>query len=148
MRRIMIVALLKIALASLMLFSFSAQAEVTSCRVEYSVEGWSFLYKIYKGVGIVKCVNGQQANVSIVSRGGGLTFGKSKIDRGTGTFSSVYDIKEIYGTYVSMGGHAGAVTSIEGQAMTKGEVSLVLSGKGRGFDFGFSLSAFSIKPML
>ena len=147
MRQIKMDSLVKIILAGLLFFSFPAHAEMTSCRIEYSVEGWSFLYKEYKGVGIVRCVNGQQANVSIVSRGGGFTFGKSKIDRGTGTFSRIYDIKEIYGTYVSMGGHAGAVNSVEGRAMTKGEVSLVLTGKGRGFDFGFSLSAFSIKPM-
>jgi hypothetical protein len=147
MRRKILTSLIKIILASSMVFVLPAHAEITSCRVEYSIEGWSFLYKDYKGVGIVRCVNGQQANVSIVSKGGGVTFGKSKIDRGTGTFSKVYDIKEIYGTYFSIDGHAGAVSSVEGRAMTKGEVSLVLTGKGRGFDFGFSFSGFTIKPM-
>lgn len=143
----MVNSLVKIALVNLIIFSFPVHAEIITCEIEYSIDGWSFFYKDYKGVGIIKCNNGQAANISIVSRGGGVTFGKSKIDRGTGTFSGIYDIKEIYGTYISMGGHAGAVTSVEGQVMTKGEVSLALSGKGRGFDFGFSLSAFSIKPM-
>lgn len=134
----------KTVLASLLVFSFPAHAAITSCKVIYNLEGWSFFYKEYKGEGVVTCNNGQQANVLMVSRGGGLTFGKSKIDRGQGVFSGVYSINEIFGNYISMSGHAGLVTSVEGQAMTKGEVSLVLSGKGRGVDLGLVLSAFSI----
>jgi len=136
---------INIVLASLLLFSAPSYAGLASCKVEYSFEGWSFFYKEYKGIGVVNCNNGQTANVSIWSRGGGFSFGKSKIDRGTGVFSGVFDVNEIFGTYIAMDGHAGVVRSVEGQAMTKGDVSLVLSGRGRGMDFGFSLSAFSIK---
>jgi len=135
----------KIVLISLLSFSFSVNAAMTRCKVIYNLEGWSFFYKEYKGEGIVTCNNGEQANVLIVSRGGGFTFGKSKIDRGQGVFSAVYSINEIFGNYFSMSGHAGLVTSVEGQAMTKGAVSLVLSGKGRGVDLGLVLSAFSIR---
>jgi len=135
----------KIVLVSLLAFSFPANAAMTTCKVIYNLEGWSFFYKEYKGEGVVTCNNGQQANVLIVSRGGGLTIGKSKIDKGQGIFSSVYSINEIFGHYISMSGHAGLVNSVEGQAMTKGEVSLVLAGKGRGVDLGLVLSAFSIK---
>jgi len=68
--------------------------------------------------------------------GGGFSFGKSKIDRGAGLFSGVFDVNEIFGNYIAMGGHAGLVSSVEGRAMTKGDVSLLLSGKGRGVDLG------------
>lgn len=72
--------------------------------------------------------------------------GKSEIDSGTGVFSDLKSIDEIYGTYVSVDGHAGAIKSVEGRAMTKGEVSLAMSGKGRGFDIGFSIAGVTIEP--
>ncbi len=104
------------------------------------------MYKEYKGTGHVTCRNGQQANVAIVSRGGGFTMGKSEIDNGSGVISEVKDINEVYGTYVFLEGHAGATKSVEGLVMTKGEVSLVLTGSGRGFDLGVTLGAFTISP--
>ena len=118
---------------------------MTTCRMTYDLKGWSFFYKKYDGRGFVKCRNGQRANVRIVARGGGLTLGKSEINNGRGTFTEVKDIREIFGTYVAVDGHAGATKSIEGWAMSKGEVSLALSGKGRGFDLGFALGAFTIE---
>jgi hypothetical protein len=119
---------------------------MTTCTMSYYLKGWSFIYKTYEGRGTVRCRNGQRANVRITARGGGLTLGKSEIDRGRGVFSNVRDISEIYGTYVSVDAHAGTVKSVEGWAMTKGEVSLALSGKGRGFDLGVAIGAFTIKP--
>ncbi len=61
--------------------------------------------------------------------------GKSEIDSGSGVFSVLKSNNEIYGTYVSIDdGRAGATKSVAGRAMNKGEVSLTMSGKGRGFD--------------
>jgi hypothetical protein len=57
----------------------------------------------------------------------------------------VKGVSEIFGTYVAADGHAGATKSAEGWAMTKGEVSLALSGTGRGFDLGFAFSGFTIQ---
>ena len=74
-----------------------------------------------------------------------MTFGKSEIDNGRGIFSKVKDISEIFGTYVAADVHVGATKSVEGWVMSKGEVSLALSGKGRGFDLGFSFGTFTIK---
>ena len=128
------------------LFSFSVNAEVLTCRLSYSVKGWSIFYKEYHGKGIVRCNNGQYANVSILSRGGGLTIGKSEINKGKGRFSSVYNINEIYGTYFALESHAGATVSVEALVMTRGEVSLALTGEGRGMNLGVSLSAFTIRP--
>jgi hypothetical protein len=118
---------------------------MTVCKMTYILSGWSVFYKTYKGSGTVTCANGQSAGVRIVSKGGGVTFGKSEI-KGHGTFSKARDISEIFGSYVATGAHAGATKSVEAWSMTKGEVSLALSGKGRGFDVGFSFGSFTIEP--
>ena len=43
----------------------------------------------------------------------------------------VVDISETFGTYFAVNAGAAATKAVEGQAMTKGEVSLSLTGKGR-----------------
>lgn len=136
-----------VLLAVSSLFATSAIADMTRCKLQYSLKGWSFIYSEYRGTGSVTCQNGQSARVNIITRGGGLTLGKSEIINGKGKFSDVKNIGEIFGTYVAVNGHAGATKSVEGQAMTKGEVSLALSGKGRGFDLGIGLSAFTIEGL-
>ena len=77
-------------------------------------------------------------------RGGGITAGKSSIEDGTGEFSNVKNIEEIFGSYANSEAHAGAVKSSDAQAMTKGEVSLALHGKGRGWDLGVAFGKFTI----
>jgi len=136
--------LIQILCASL--FSFSAHAERLDCKITYNIKGWSIFYKQYKGTGLVSCNNGQRVSVSIISRGGGVTIGKSEIDKGSGAFSHLLGINEIYGTYIALAAHAGAVVSVDAQVMTKGEVSLAISGNGRGVDLGVALSGFTIKP--
>jgi hypothetical protein len=131
------------AIASLLLAS--PAAGMTKCKMTYDLKGWSFFYKTYEGRAFVKCRNGQRAKVRIVARGGGLTLGKSEIDNGKGIFTEVKDISEIFGTYVAVDGHAGATKAVEAWAMSKGEVSLALSGKGRGFDLGVALGTFTIE---
>ncbi|WP_031435659.1 hypothetical protein [Methylomarinum vadi] len=124
----------------------SVAAQMTTCTLTYSLQGWSFVYKEYKGQGLVSCRNGQRANVSIISRGGGFTIGKSEINHGTGVITEVKNIQEVFGTYAFLDGHAGATKSVEGRVMTKGEVSLALAGYGRGFDIGVAIGALTIKP--
>ena len=85
------------------------------------------------------------ANVKLQARGGGLTAGKSSIENGRGEFSAVKDIEEIFGNYADAEAHAGAVKSSGARAMTKGEVSLALSGTGRGWDLGIAFGRFTIK---
>jgi len=118
---------------------------MTSCTMTYRMNGWSFVYKRYDGVGYISCSNGQRAEVGLSSNGIGATLGKSEIE-GTGVFSEVRNLNEIYGHYVSFGGHAGVTKSIDGQVLTSGEISLVLSGQGRGVDFGVTLGALTVSP--
>ena len=87
---------------------------------------------------------GQTASVKLEARGGGITAGKSTIEDGTGEFSNVKNIDEVFGSYANSEAHAGAVKSSDAQAMTKGEVSLALHGKGRGWDLGVAFGKFTI----
>ena len=120
----------------------SAANEIT-CRMTFELHGWSAFYKKADGSGQVSCSNGQHMQVNLRSRGGGLSFGKSSID-GVGKFSGIYDINEILGTYVVGEAHAGAANSARGTVMTKGNVSLALSGTGKGWNLGVDFGKFTI----
>jgi len=115
------------------------------CTMTFSMSGWSAFYKTASGTGLISCSNGQKATVKLSAKGGGLTVGKSSIEDGYGEFSSVVGIEEIMGTYVSAEAHAGAVASAAATAMTKGNVSLALSGKGRGWDLGIAFGKLVIE---
>jgi hypothetical protein len=114
------------------------------CEMSFNLSGWSAFYKTASGTGTVTCNNGQRMNVAIRAKGGGITFGKSSIENGRGEFSGVHDISEVLGTYAGAEAHAGASKSANSQAMTKGEVSLALAGKGRGWDIGVGFGKFVI----
>jgi hypothetical protein len=81
----------------------------------------------------------------LAARGGGLTAGKSSIENGKGEFSAVKNIEEVFGNYAEAEAHAGAVKATGARVMTKGEVSLALSGTGRGWDLGVAVGRFNIK---
>jgi hypothetical protein len=122
------------------------KTEMISCSMTFSLKGWSVLYKQAKGTGKVTCDNGETADITIKVKGGGLTVGKSEVLDGTGKFSKVVNIGEIYGGYASAEAHAGAVKSSSATALTKGEISLAISGTGRGWDLGVAFGKFTIKP--
>lgn len=123
----------------------SAQAGEVDCKLSFEMSGWSVFYKTASGTGVVRCDNGQSLPVKVSTKGGGLTFGKSRIENGTGEFSGINDIREVLGTYVSAEAHAGAVKSSKAQVVTKGEVSLALAGTGRGWDLGVAFGKFVIE---
>ena len=97
-----------------------------------------------RGTGHIKCSNGQSASVKLEAKGGGLTVGKSSIEDGKGEFSAVKNISEVFGSYAEAEAHAGAVKSSKASVMTKGEVSLALSGTGRGWDLGIAFGKLTI----
>ncbi|MDJ0847274.1 MAG: hypothetical protein QNK04_02725 [Myxococcota bacterium] len=131
------------ALAALL--ASPAQAELAKCKMTFSLSGWSLVYKQMKGDGKVTCSNGQSASVKIESHGAGFTIGKSDVLNGTGTFSEVKDISEIFGTYAKAEASGGATKGGQAQVMTKGEISLALAGQGRGWDVGVSVGGLTIK---
>jgi hypothetical protein len=114
------------------------------CKLSFQMSGWSVFYKESSGTGTIRCSNGQSMAVKLRAKGGGLTVGKSTIDDGHGDFSAVSNINELLGTYASAEAHAGAVESAKAQVVTKGEVSLALSGTGSGWDLGVAVGNFII----
>ncbi len=145
MKRRMILGLSALALSLAAVASVGADAKGTTvCNMDYTLKGWSAFYKTSSGSGTITCENGQTAKVKLSAKGGGLTAGKSEVREGHGKFSEVADIKELFGTYANAAAAAGAVKSSEAQALTKGEVSLALAGKGTGVELGVSFGKFTI----
>lgn len=133
-----------IVLAALAAGPVTASAADVSCSMTFQMKGWSAFYKTASGTGSIRCSNGQSAAVKLDAKGGGLSFGKSSIENGKGEFSGVKSIDEIFGSYASAEAHAGAVKSSKASVMTKGEVSLALSGTGRGWDLGIAFGKLTI----
>lgn len=136
-----------LALSLLMMAPALADTNTTVCQMDYTLKGWSAFYKTAHGSGTITCADGQTAKVKIKATGGGLTAGKSEIREGYGKFSEVANIKELFGSYATASAAAGAVHSSEAQAMTKGEVSLALAGKGTGMELGVSFGKFTITKL-
>ena len=114
------------------------------CKPSSQVSGWSFFYQESSASGTIKCSIGQSMAVKLRARGDGLTVGQSTIDHGRVDFSGVSIINESIGSYASADAHVGAVESAEAQVDTKGEVSLAVSGTGRGWHVGVAFGNFII----
>lgn len=122
-----------------------ARAGDLSCKMKFDLAGWSLFYKTAKGSGTVSCSNGQTLHVTLRAKGGGLTFGKTRITDGIGKFSGVSNVRDVLGSYANAEAHAGATRSADAQVLTKGNVSLALSGKGEGWNLGVAFGAFIIE---
>lgn len=144
MRRVLTVGALALIAASAV-YSVPAQAaNQIDCKMTFNLTGWAAIYKHAEGNGTITCNNGRTFHVNIVTVGGGLTAGKYKVSNGTGKFSSVYDTNELFGSYAQGEANAGVVKSGMAQALTKGNVSLALAGKGEGVNLGVSFGKFTI----
>jgi hypothetical protein len=125
--------------------SSTAFAGDTKCTMKFGMSGWSAFYKTAEGKGTITCSNGQSLRVKLRAKGGGLTVGKSTITDGKGEFTSISGgIPELLGTYIQAEAHAGATNSVQANVMTKGEVSLSLAGKGKGWDLGIAFGTLQI----
>lgn len=124
---------------------YAAGADV-DCKLRFTLSGWSAILQSANGTGVISCDNGQSASVKISAKGVGLTAGKSRVDNGTGKFTDVRTINDVFGSYARGEVHAGAVKSGTAQVLTKGTVSLALAGSGEGIDLGIDVGAFTIEP--
>lgn len=122
----------------------TAQAKDIGCKMDYSITGWSVVYKHSHGTGTVFCNNGQSMRVKIKAKGVGLTAGKWRIENGNGRFANVRNISEVLGKYAHGEAHAGVVKSVSSQVITKGKVSLALAGHGEGIDLGVDIGQLTI----
>jgi hypothetical protein len=123
----------------------SARAETIKCHMKYSMKGWSVFYASATGEGTVTCDNGQTVPVTLRAKGGGLTAGKVNITDGIGDISGVTNIDEVFGKYASAEANAGAGNAAAARVVTKGPVSIALSGKGHGVNLGWSFGEFVIE---
>jgi hypothetical protein len=122
-----------------------AWAGETSCNLHYDMSGGGAFYKHSTGQGTITCSNGQKLAVKIESKGGGLTFGHSQIKDGTGKFSPVHDIHDLIGGYATAEANAGGGDKAsKAQVVTKGSISLALTGRGTGHTLGVSFGSFII----
>lgn len=140
----MIVLLAVAGLAGFGTSRANAQDGHLKCTLNFTMKGWSLFYHRANGHGVIHCANGSSMNVRLFAEGGGLTVGKS-VESGHGEFSDVSSIHDLLGSYIVAKAHAGAGRSAQGEVMTKGPVSLALSGKGRGWDLGVSFGEFKIE---
>lgn len=141
-----------LALAALALFCAAAadaadkkEQKETRCRLVFRLQGWSALYETASGSGTITCDNGQSRAVRIETKGGGLTAGKYRL-RGSGRFSAVPDISELFGGYAKAEAHAGVVQSAGVQVVTKGDISLAIKATGKGVNLGIAFGSFRITP--
>ena len=132
------------AFAACLLLAAPAHAKDIHCTLKYDMEGGGAFYKRSSGNGTISCDNGQSMKVAIESKGGGLTFGSSKIVDGIGKFSPVLDIKDLIGGYATAEANAGGGEASKAQVVTKGSISLALAGKGTGRTLGVSFGSFII----
>lgn len=121
------------------------EKKLGTCSMTYKLEGFSLAYKQYDGTGEISCRNGQKAPVTLSSKSIGFTIGYGVIE-GEAYFTDVKYIGEIYGDYISLGNHFGFKNSVDRQVLTRGEISLVMLGRGKGFNIGFTIGDLSIKP--
>ena len=121
------------------------KARNIACEMAFTMKGWSAFVSRAEGKGVVTCDNGQRADVVLTITGGGLTFGRTQVEDGKGVFSHITDISEIFGSYGQAEASAGATEAVSAQALTKGNVSLAITTKGRGWSLGVSGAKFSIE---
>ena len=142
---VLVLSLLLLALPA------SAAAQTTTsqitCRMNFNLRGWSLAVKSATGEGTISCDNGQTAEVRIRAKGAGISAGKYEIRDGTGKFSEVSDIRELFGSYAAADVSAGVGKEAGALAMTKGSVHLALAGTGNGFDLGAAVEKFTLTPL-
>ncbi|HTW37683.1 MAG TPA: hypothetical protein VMD49_03865 [Steroidobacteraceae bacterium] len=132
------------ATSLLALAASPARADGLKCTMAFTMKGWSAFYQTAEGRGTIHCSNGRSMQVKLSAKGGGVTVGKS-VESGHGEFSNVDSMSDLLGSYASAQAHAGAINSAQVQVMTKGEVSLALSGKGHGWELGISFGELKIE---
>ena len=140
MRRLLIPAVIAASLLAAPL----AMAKDIHCTLKYNMEGGGAFYKRSTGDGVISCDNGKSMKVNIESKGGGLTFGSSRIVDGIGKFSPVLDINDLIGGYATAEANAGGGAASKAQVVTKGSISLALAGSGTGRTLGVSFGSFVI----
>lgn len=118
-----------------------------NCTMQFELRSWAAFYKSGKGDGKISCDNGKKADIFIRTHGGGVQFGKFNIANGSGKFTPVKSIDELFGKYASVGGEGAAVKARIGQSLSKDDITLDIKGTGTGGGFGFDFGSFRISRL-
>ena len=145
----------------------SSDDATMDCHMIFTLRGWSALYKnatgtvtvgyppkpkraprLHKtttGSGTVACANGQTMRVNLTARGGHGSVGKYELGDGYGVFNNVTDIDQVLGTYSRAATRGVAVKGPHASAMAKGDIALVISGGGTGWNIDTGFPSFAIE---
>jgi len=126
--------------------AFAEDRAGLECTIRFQLSGWSALYERVDGTGIVACSDDTALPVFVQAPGAGFTVGKPRITNGTGRFTHVRQISDVFGTYAQGDLYAGIVKSGETGLLTNGKVSLGIAVKGEGNDLGIDMAGFTIRP--
>ena len=118
-----------------------------NCTMQFTLHSWAAFYKSGKGDGTISCSNGQKAPIMIRTHGGGVQFGKFNIADGSGKFTPVKSIDQLFGKYATVGGEGAAVKARIGQSLSKDDITLDIKGTGTGGGFGFDFGSFRITKL-
>lgn len=144
-----------------------ASVATINCHITFTLRGWSATYenaigivtvgqppaarrvprtrKTSTGSGIVTCANGQTMRVSITARGGHGSVGKNELGDGYGAFNNVTDINQVLGAYNRAAARTVDTKGAHESAMAKGDVALIISGSGTGWNVGAGFPSFAIE---
>lgn len=118
--------------------------DTINCQMDFTLSGWSAIYKTSSGHGMVTCSNGKTMKVHLSAKGAGLSAGAYKLNDGHGTFTNITNINQVLGTYVKGTAHVGVTKSTRAAVLTKNNVSLALTGTGNGWNIGVAITGFTI----
>jgi hypothetical protein len=133
-----------LAVAPMML---SAAESHVDCNLRFTAGQWSPQQAAVTGAGMLTCTNGSAMPVMVGASGPGIAAGRWSITDGRGAFGRVARIEDILGSYAAIEGDIGVSAAGTVQALTKGKLSLRLSGKGQGFSAGIAIRDFSISRL-
>lgn len=144
MRRLSIIAFVIIMFSPHLTAALETDDEKLECRISFSSDEWSAAYARMVGQGVVSCNDGSSQPVWLWAEGVGVTAGMWKITDGKGRFHNVVRIDDVLGEYISLSGDIGISKAVTARILSKGEVTLSLTGKGEGFDVGIAINKVKI----
>lgn len=123
---------------------FRAAEGHLDCTLRFTARQWSPLRGAVTGTGMLMCTDGSAVPVIVDASGPGITAERWNITDGWGVFDHVTRMEDALGRYTAIEGDIGVSAAGTVQTLTKGKLSLGLSGKGKGFVAGIAIRNFSI----
>ena len=111
-----------------------------ACTVTFGLSTQAVPNKPSEGSGVVTCDDGPSLRVHIAARGTGLDDATSMVGGASGTFTRVYSVAEVLGTFTDA--DVARTGTDDAQILSKDRVTLTLSGGNGHADLGSGVSEF------